>query len=127
MPPDRRSAEAWADWRGVGGPVRMGVVHATGARGKEVFSFEYEPSWLASPHAQALDPALRLLRGPQYLGGGRDNFGLFLDSSPDRWGRLLLRRREAQLARAEGRPERALRELDYLLGVYDGHRMGGLR
>jgi serine/threonine-protein kinase HipA len=38
-----------------------------------------------------------------------------------------MQRREAHLARAGKRPERHLTEVDYLLGVYDGHRMGGLR
>ncbi len=57
----------------------------------------------------------------------KSNFGIFLDSSPDRWGRLLMRRREAALARQEKRTEKLLLESDYLLGVYDGHRMGGIR
>ena len=38
-----------------------------------------------------------------------------------------MNRREAQLAREEGRKERKLLESDYLLGVYDEHRMGALR
>ena len=38
-----------------------------------------------------------------------------------------MRRREAQMAREEKRKERPLLESDYLLGVYDGHRMGALR
>ena len=38
-----------------------------------------------------------------------------------------MERREAQLARVGKRPKRNLRELDYLLGVFDGHRLGGLR
>lgn len=105
----------------------MGALHATPTRGKEVFSFEYDPAWLDASHAKALDPALRLSPGPQFLSEGRENFGLFLDSSPDRWGRVLMQRREAQLAREEGRKARRLLELDYLLGVYDGHRLGALR
>jgi len=36
-------------------------------------------------------------------------------------------RREAQQAREEKRRERKLLESDYLLGVHDSHRMGGLR
>lgn len=36
-------------------------------------------------------------------------------------------RREAQLARAAKRKECKLLESDYLLGVYDEHRMGALR
>lgn len=105
----------------------MGRLHATPARGKEVFSFEYDLAWLERDAAQALDPKLALFTGPQYAPEARDNFGVFLDSSPDRWGRTLLQRREAHLARSEKRKPRPLVELDYLLGVYDGHRLGGLR
>ncbi len=127
MTAERRTVEVWADFQGREGSALMGFLSATPARGKEIFSFEYDTNWLKAGRAQSLDPALRFLRGPQYLADGRDNFGLFLDSSPDRWGRLLLLRREALVARNAKRPERRLTELDFLLGVYDGHRMGGLR
>jgi serine/threonine-protein kinase HipA len=70
---------------------------------------------------------MALYRGTQYPAKSRQNFGVFLDSSPDRWGRVLMRRREAHLANAEGRSECRLLESDYLLGVHDGHRMGALR
>ncbi len=124
---ERRGVEVWADWKGLAGPILMGVLHATPTRGKEVFSFEYEASWLASGHAQDLDPALKLFGGLQYLTPATPSFGVFLDSSPDRWGRVLMQRREAQLAREANRVVRPLLELDYLLGVYDGHRVGALR
>lgn len=127
MSVSRRSVEVWADWRGLRGPTRMGAIHAAHARGKETFSFEYDRAWLDSDHARVVDPSLRLLRGPQYVSDGRENFGVFLDSSPDRWGRVLIDRREALLAREQARKERRHSELDYLLGVYDGHRLGGLR
>jgi serine/threonine-protein kinase HipA len=123
----RRSIEVWADWAGLKAPAPMGVLNAASSGGKEVFSFEYSPLWLQSDSAQSLDPGLQLFEGPQYLAGEKPNFGLFLDSSPDRWGRMLMKRREAQLSRIEGRPQRPLYESDYLLGVYDGHRMGALR
>lgn len=105
----------------------MGQFHATPSRGKEIFSFEYDQAWLDSGQAQRLDPSLQLVRGPQYASAGQESFGVFLDSSPDRWGRVLMQRREAQLARESKRPARTLLELDYLLGVHDGHRMGALR
>jgi serine/threonine-protein kinase HipA len=38
-----------------------------------------------------------------------------------------MRRREAWQAKLESREEKTLFETDYLLGVFDGHRMGGLR
>lgn len=127
MAAERRTIEIVADWVGLGGPARMGWLHATSSRGKEIFAFEYHRAWLDSKDALVLDPSLRLHQGRQHAPAGRDSFGVFLDSSPDRWGRVLLQRREAQLARSEKRRERPLLELDYLLGVYDGHRLGGLR
>src|SRR5690606_28900407 len=57
----------------------------------------------------------------------KTNFGLFLDSSPDRWGRVLMQRRAAAEARLNEKKPNKLFETDYLLGVYDRHRMGGLR
>ncbi|PHR42633.1 MAG: toxin HipA [Fluviicola sp.] len=106
----------------------MGILQAELLRGKEIFSFEYDESWLKSGHAQLLDPDLQLYAGKQYLSDQeKQNFGMFLDSSPDRWGRILMRRREAALSREENRPQNNLFETDYLLGVYDEHRMGGLR
>ncbi len=122
-----RIIEVVADWADLGGPTRMGLLSATPARGKEIFAFEYDPAWLSSVARQQLDPSLALYGGPQYPAQTRESFGVFLDSSPDRWGRVLMRRREAQLARAEQRAERRLLESDYLLGVHDGHRMGALR
>lgn len=101
----------------------MGVLTATPARGREIFSFEYDQTWLDTASHLQLDPSLSLYLGPQYPEASKANFGVFLDSCPDRWGRVLMRRREAQLAREEGREERRLRESDYLLGVHDGHRM----
>lgn len=52
---------------------------------------------------------------------------VFADSCPDRWGRRLMKRREElQAKKAEVKPRKLL-ESDYLLGVYDEARMGGLR
>lgn len=123
----QRTIQVCAHWQGLAEPVFMGTLYASPSRGKEIFSFEYDPAWLKSPHAQMLDPTLGLFAGPQYTRDDHPNFGAFLDSSPDRWGRLLMQRREAQLARQEKRNSRTLRESDYLLGVFDGHRMGALR
>lgn len=105
----------------------MGILHSDRIRGNEIFSFEYTESWLKTMPSQLLDPNLQLFSGLHYPIQNQNNFGLFLDSSPDRWGRLLMRRREAALSRLEKRDEQKLFETDYLLGVYDGYRMGGLR
>jgi serine/threonine-protein kinase HipA len=118
----------YADWEPMEVPHLVGKLFSQRIRGKEIFSFEYNETWLSASQAKLyLDPNLGLFKGKQYLPEGRSNFGVFLDSAPDRWGRLLMRRREAWQAKLEGREEKLLFETDYLLGVFDGHRMGGLR
>ncbi|MCB0612503.1 MAG: type II toxin-antitoxin system HipA family toxin [Phaeodactylibacter sp.] len=117
----------YADWQELPSIIKMGVLRAEQVRGEEVFSFEYDEQWLQSGFAQVLDPDLRLFTGPQYITDEKPNFGIFLDSSPDRWGRTLMKRREAFQAREEKRKERRLFESDYLLGVNDVSRLGALR
>lgn len=110
------------------GAQLMGKLTAQRVRGKEVFSFEYDQDWINIQNPILfIDPHLGFYKGKQYLPEGKNNFGIFLDSSPDRWGRLLMRRREAWLAKEEGREESNLFETDFLLGVFDAHRMGGIR
>lgn len=117
----------YADWNGLNAPTRIGVLSVTHTRGHAVFTFTYDERWIKGDNAQSLDPDLQLYNGPQYLAAGKPNFGLFLDSSPDRWGRVLMDRREAILAKQEDRKPKPSFEEDYLLGVYDAHRMGALR
>lgn len=117
-----------ADWEDLREPRLMGILRATESRGKELFSFSYDDDWLASMPIAPLDPDLQWFSGAQYVkDDGRLNFGLFLDSCPDRWGRLLMRRREVNLARTEQRAVRRLTESDHLLGVHDEQRLGALR
>ncbi|NLE34019.1 MAG: HipA domain-containing protein [Bacteroidales bacterium] len=122
-----RKIYVYAHWEDLQEPVMMGELRAELVRGKEIFSFSYNNEWLKTNFSQILDPHLFLSSGAQYTSDERQNFGIFLDSSPDRWGRTLMKRREAALARSEERPEVTLRESDYLLGVFDSHRMGALR
>ncbi|HWI93858.1 MAG TPA: HipA domain-containing protein [Flavisolibacter sp.] len=124
---ENRTIHVYADWAGMKAPVQMGVLTAASVRGKEIFSFEYDKDWLQSGPTTVLDPQLQLYGGAQYNQDEQPNFGVFLDSSPDRWGRVLMKRREAIMARKEGRKPRNLFESDFLMGVYDPLRMGGLR
>jgi serine/threonine-protein kinase HipA len=117
----------YAHWTGINEPVFMGVLKTELTSGKEIFSFSYSDKWLKSRYSQIFDPELQLYSGSQYAKDEKQNFGVFLDSSPDRWGRVLMKRREAAMARSEKRPEKTLKESDYLLGVFDGHRMGAIR
>jgi serine/threonine-protein kinase HipA len=110
-----------------GSDLHIGELSARALRGKETFSFEAAAPWIRQAVFRDFDPDLGQFSGPQYLRDEKSNFGIFLDSAPDRWGRLLLRRREALLAREENRTARTLLESDCLLGVFDGNRTGALR
>jgi serine/threonine-protein kinase HipA len=122
-----REILVYAHWERIEQPFLMGTLSGIPAKGKEVFSFEYTKDWLKSEFGHLLDPDLQFYQGRYFPGVEKSNFGLFMDSSPDRWGRVLMDRREAIIARKEKRSARKLLESDYLLGVFDGHRMGGLR
>ena len=81
-----REIHVFADWQELNGLQLMGLLHSQITRGRETFSFEYSPQWLNRRSAMLLDPELRLFAGPQYLNdANRLNFGVVLDSSPDRW------------------------------------------
>lgn len=104
----------------------IGILYASGSKGREFYSFEYDAKWLMHKEI-SLDPDLQLYKGRQYINDDKNIFGLFSDSCPDRWGRLLMKRREAIRAKKANEKPKKLVESDFLLGVYDQARMGGLR
>jgi len=116
----------YANWEGLEPPMLVGSLNSTLIRNNEVFRFSYDENWIKSEHCQQIDSDLHLYAGEQFAKNNQ-NFRVFLDSSPDRWGRLLMQRREAAYARREGRSALTLKESDYLLGVHDDYRMGALR
>jgi serine/threonine-protein kinase HipA len=115
-----------ADWSELSGPHLVGTLRYAFLRGKPVFHFEYDKNWLSNPQRVWLDPDLQLTGGPLFP-SRKSQFGAFSDSMPDTWGRTLMKRREALSAINENRPRRNLTEVDFLLGVNDLARMGGLR
>ncbi len=121
-----REIVVFADWEEFEKPMLIGILRSDVIKGKEHFSFAYDEAWLQSTFAQQIDPELRLYAGSQHS-QGQQNFRIFLDSCPDRWGRLLMKRREAVIARQQDRKPDTLFEIDYLLGVHDMYRMGALR
>jgi len=80
-------------------------------------SFEYDPGWLGSETRFMLDPRLELWPGEQHPPAPLSAFEVFLDSASDRWGRVLMERREALDATREGRTSRTLHDLDFPLGL----------
>jgi len=126
MAPGKTDIIAYAHWQGISDPIKMGVLTAQEARGHLAWSFAYDKEWLDTQSQLHLDPDLEWFTGPQYSKDNKPNFGMFLDSMPDTWGRTLMKKREALLKRKSEKARR-LTEIDFLLGVYDPARMGGLR
>ncbi|MDX6191937.1 HipA domain-containing protein [Flavobacterium sp. Fl-318] len=116
----------YAHWKGMQKPELTGILSAHFAKGKKSFSFEYDKMWINSKEQILFDPDIQFYSGPQFP-NNKENFGIFLDSMPDTWGRTLMKRRANQQAKGNGEKAQTLYDIDYLLGVYDESRMGALR
>lgn len=123
---DKTDIWVYADWKGMASPKCIGILSAQQAKGRKAFSFSYDADWLSSREQMLLDPDIAWYSGQQYP-NRKENFGVFLDSMPDTWGRTLMKRRAAIYAAEEGRPAPVLYDIDFLLGVHDLCRMGALR
>lgn len=117
----------YGDWESLGKETLIGTLNADIHKNKEVFSFEYDSDWIKNNPYSFFDPDLQLFRGRQYAPSEKNLFGVFTDSCPDRWGRVLMKRRESIEAKEQNRAERTLLESDFLLGIQDLSRTGALR
>ncbi len=116
------SLKVWLDDPAFGALQHIGTLYKVGYDGVR---FTYAKEWLKNPIAFQLDPALRLDSGSFYPADS--NFGVFMDSCPDRWGQVLMQRRETIEAKEAGRTKITLRAWEFLCGVQDHTRMGALR
>lgn len=120
----------YADWSEDAPANRLGTLGVRPGRTGELFDFTFDDAAIddLTLAKQSLDPDMGLFPGPQFPRDGRTMFGVFKDSSPDRWGETLIRRRFERDKRAGLVPRNArLGESDYLLGVHDAFRSGALR
>jgi serine/threonine-protein kinase HipA len=116
----------YAHWKGMAQPKLIGSLSADLGKTGQQFSFKYHKDWLESAEQLLLDPEIGWYTGTQYP-IEKENFGVFVDSMPDTWGRRLMQRKAAQSARERNEHRPRLTDLDYLLQVSDFTRMGALR
>lgn len=117
----------YADFDWLNAPTLVGELGYESLRGSDNYAFKFDDNWLRQYGSLYLSADINNYPGQQYTQPGRDIFGCFSDALPDRWGRLLLNRREQILATEEKRPVRKLSSFDYLIGIDDFSRMGGFR
>jgi len=118
-----REVEVWLDVDFLPERVQVGTL----AHDRGALRFSYVQAWLRHPLSFALDPELSLDAGPFHPRPEQGNFRIFDDSAPDRWGQMLMRRRETLAAKDADRKPRTLYAWDFLLGVQDLTRQGALR
>uniref|UniRef100_E6PHV2 HipA-like C-terminal domain-containing protein n=1 Tax=mine drainage metagenome TaxID=410659 RepID=E6PHV2_9ZZZZ len=122
--------EVYSDWNAAESPKRLGILRVRAGRTGEIFDFTFDSDVLsATPLLKyRLDPDLGYFTGAQFPKDGRSFFGIFKDSSPNRWGEMLIRRRFERNKRLGTIPQNArLQQSDFLLGVHDAFRSGALR
>lgn len=117
----------YADFDWMNTPMPVGELGYESLRGSDSYAFKFDEEWLRHYGGLFLSADINNYPGQQYTQPGRDIFGCFSDALPDRWGRLLLNRREQIMATEEQRPIRKLSSFDYLIGIDDFSRMGGFR
>ena len=117
----------YADFDWLAEPMLVGELGYESLRGSDSYAFKFDNDWLRQYGSLFLSADINNYPGQQYTQPGRDIFGCFSDALPDRWGKLLLNRREQILAAEERRPIRRLSSFDYLIGIDDFSRMGGFR
>ncbi|MCD8022603.1 MAG: hypothetical protein LUF30_06405 [Lachnospiraceae bacterium] len=66
----------YADWMSTE-PQLMSRLYVLESRGKEIFSFEYDGSWLNKDQGIFFDPDLYLYAGRQYAPMDKNQFGIF--------------------------------------------------
>ena len=106
---------------------KIGELDVRFSHGREVFALELDGDWITNHRSLVLDPDLSPFRGVQYPYPGRAMFGFLSDAAPDRWGRRLIERASHAIAEKNHTAVRGLHEADYLFGVSDPLRYGGLR
>ena len=99
--------------------IWLGTVYVDVIRGKEIFSFEYSKEALKRNLSNIiLDEDISFTSGRQFKNDSSSPYHFLEDSSPDRWGRNLIKRNASN---------RQLVFTDYLLLISDISRMGALR
>jgi len=123
MQKNENKLEVWLDVDFIDEIIKVGIL----AHDRGHVRFNYDERWLTHSMCFNIDPDLSQDNSVFHPNPAIGNFGVFMDSSPDRWGQTLMKRREALEAKDNNRRPRTLYAWDFLMGVQDLTRQGALR
>jgi serine/threonine-protein kinase HipA len=89
----------------------IGVLSYERVRGNDHFAFEFSREWLSRHGGMILSGDVMNVRGMQHPSQGNSVFGFVKDSFPDRWGRILLDRRERLAAHRRAKTREDVKQL----------------
>lgn len=106
-------------------PKLIGRLDAESISGRgDRFRFAFDGEWITRYPDLIIDPSLS---ASDAVFTDKIDIPFLVDAMPDRWGRTLIIRREAKTAEKENRKPRICNETDFLLGIDDASRKGGIR
>ena len=97
--------------------IFVGTLFVEMNKNKEVYSFQFDESYLALGKNYIIDPELDFVSYRQYKNNPNELYGFLKDSMPDRWGKKLWERAF----------KRKLFDSDYLTLINDLTRQGAIR
>jgi serine/threonine-protein kinase HipA len=102
--------------------ILVGTLHYEASSTREYSCFQYDQSWLESPHSFALAPSLKLQENKIFFSGEHPLPAPLMDTLPDSWGKnMLIQHARIMSLNATLNPH-------YLLiSVFDLYRSGALR
>ena len=125
------SIQVYLDSPSVNASLNVGTLHIEHIKGHEIFTFQFSEEALSHPHINLLFPNVAVGKGHFHLSNDENAalFKMLTDSMPDRWGKVLLKKKRLNEVKEAGTRQRMsdLNDSDYLLQLSDQTRMGAFR
>ncbi len=126
-----QSIQVFLDSPSAKASLNAGALHIEHVKGHEIFTFQFSEEALGHPHINLLFPNVVIGKGHFHLSNDENTalYKLLTDSMPDRWGKVLLKKKRLKDAKESGNHKHMpdLNDADYLLQLSDQTRMGAFR
>ena len=120
-----QSIHVYLDSPSASASLNVGALQIEHVKGHEIFTFQFSEEALSHPHINLLFPNVAVSSGYFHL-SNTENAALFkmlTDSMPERWGKVLLKKKQLNEAKKSEAGKRMpdLNDSDYLLQLSQGN------